>query len=218
MGRTRTLKLYPVDEILPLTGKEEKRLKCTVDGKDYFPSLHSLRYDTFRINCTCVNCGRVGTLMGLDIQSVHEEPHFNLYCMEDSKVVLMTKDHIIPKSKGGPNYIDNMQTMCSPCNVHKGNGDKPVVPIIEEFEGLRRGTVFFFSKTLWRISNFKPENEINKVVIKRVRNKKYSRRKNKSVEWVKEAIDRDKELNLTEQYHKMVENGKKQNQNQNSES
>lgn len=33
----------------------------------------------------------------------------------------MTKDHIIPKSKGGADDISNYQTMCERCNEAKGN-------------------------------------------------------------------------------------------------
>jgi 5-methylcytosine-specific restriction endonuclease McrA len=53
-----------------------------------------------------------------------DRPHFNLYCHkpeEGENMVLMTKDHIVPKSKGGKNHISNMQTMCCHCNSTKGN-------------------------------------------------------------------------------------------------
>ena len=33
----------------------------------------------------------------------------------------LTLDHIKPKSKGGKRTLDNLQTLCDPCNVTKGN-------------------------------------------------------------------------------------------------
>jgi 5-methylcytosine-specific restriction endonuclease McrA len=30
-------------------------------------------------------------------------------------------DHIVPESKGGPTTLENLQTMCRPCNSWKGN-------------------------------------------------------------------------------------------------
>ena len=39
--------------------------------------------------------------------------HFNLYGVNNlGEEVMFTKDHIIPKSKGGKNHVSNYQTMC----------------------------------------------------------------------------------------------------------
>jgi 5-methylcytosine-specific restriction endonuclease McrA len=51
-----------------------------------------------------------------------DNPHINMYHVEpNGSLMLMTKDHIVPSSKGGSDHIDNLQTMCSKCNSKKGN-------------------------------------------------------------------------------------------------
>ena len=48
--------------------------------------------------------------------------HLNLYAIDqDGNEIMMTKDHIIPVSKGGKDMLENYQTMCMKCNVAKGN-------------------------------------------------------------------------------------------------
>lgn len=71
----------------------------------------------------CVTCGREGSYF--EVNDNTSGPHLNLYSTDG---VLMTKDHIIPKSKGGSNGLCNMQTMCRRCNAKKGNGDPKVRP------------------------------------------------------------------------------------------
>lgn len=86
--------------------------------------MNSQRYRLFQRSCKCVRCGVVGTRMYLEkAEKCNENSwHFNLYGVrEDGTEVMMTKDHIIPKSLGGKNCLENYQTMCSDCNGEKGN-------------------------------------------------------------------------------------------------
>jgi hypothetical protein len=72
----------------------------------------------------CVRCGLNGTVFVLETHDPSVKPHLNLYGVNAKGVmVLMTKDHIKPKSKGGPNEQENYDPMCSPCNGKKA--DKP---------------------------------------------------------------------------------------------
>ena len=46
----------------------------------------------------------------------------NLYAKNSvGKTVLLTQDHIIPRSLGGCNSLHNLRIMCQPCNVKRGN-------------------------------------------------------------------------------------------------
>lgn len=48
-------------------------------------------------------------------------PDLNLYALGPNGVVLMTRDHIIPKSLGGVDDWRNMRPGCSICNERRGN-------------------------------------------------------------------------------------------------
>ena len=121
-------KRYSINEVFSIIGKDNliedhvnhsgRKKSIVVEGYDVY--VKSLRYMTFYqkgVKCAC--CNRTGNYFKLDGDANTKRRHFNLYS-EDG--VLMTKDHIIPKSLGGMDIIDNMQTMCVECNVKKGNG------------------------------------------------------------------------------------------------
>jgi 5-methylcytosine-specific restriction endonuclease McrA len=42
-------------------------------------------------------------------------------CVECGATGRLTVDHIVPRSKGGTDALENLQTMCSPCNGRKGD-------------------------------------------------------------------------------------------------
>ena len=93
---------------------------------DYLIDMRSLRYFVFKYKgMQCVKCGIKGNFFSLE-KAKHDYtahvPHFNLYNISDDfKFTLMTKDHILPRSKGGSDLLSNMQCMCEHCNSRKGN-------------------------------------------------------------------------------------------------
>lgn len=118
---------YSIDCIRDLTkellfAEPKTNPKIFLDGDLIKPN--SQRYQTFFTKgCNCVVCGIKGSFFAKErIFGSNEVYHLNLYAIDtNGNEVLMTKDHIIPKSKGGRNTIDNYQTMCCKCNFEKGN-------------------------------------------------------------------------------------------------
>lgn len=95
-----------------------------VNGEKWRTKMTSLRYAVFSKSITCVACGIQGThfLLQAPADTKFKQAHFNLYGFNEAgEPVLFTKDHILPRSKGGKDNLDNLQTMCAPCNCKKGN-------------------------------------------------------------------------------------------------
>lgn len=126
-------KKYSIEEVFQMIGEDNLKTECynnsnksaenqlTVDGYQVY--TRSLRYMTFYQKGTkCVCCGKEGVYFQLDPDrngaNADTRRHFNLYAEDGT---LMTKDHIVPKSRGGRDHISNMQTMCVDCNKAKGN-------------------------------------------------------------------------------------------------
>jgi hypothetical protein len=115
------IKSFPADKIFALVTEDEERRDFIVDEKCYSVRMNSDRYHVFRKSHYCAACGVEGTRMNLDLNPGDSSPHFNLYAEERGRLLLMTKDHKIPKSRGGLDTMDNYQTYCSRCNNLKGN-------------------------------------------------------------------------------------------------
>lgn len=81
--------------------------------------MNSQRYYLFKEKgVACIKCGIIGTHFKLKKELNQNKGHFNLFT--DSGI-MMTKDHIIPKSLGGSDTFKNYQVMCSKCNSEKDN-------------------------------------------------------------------------------------------------
>lgn len=103
----------------------------TPDHNIFTVKVTSYRLELFKRSPKCVSCDRVGSIWLLQAHHRREPPHLNLYHLGEpleqwkrstvDGLVLMTKDHIIPRSRGGPSNLTNYQTMCSICNGNKGD-------------------------------------------------------------------------------------------------
>lgn len=126
--------LLNLDEVLPFVVFGAKTKKPT--AYKYFDSIKinmsSQRYQLFSLKgVSCVVCKVSGQYFAIERSFSKVVPnksgwHLNLYALnEHNEEVLMTKDHILPRSKGGGDVLENYQTMCSKCNGAKGNTLEP---------------------------------------------------------------------------------------------
>ena len=88
-------------------------------GKSSWVSSSRLRV-FFNKGCTCVECGIQGTQLALG-KDKSGHLYWDVYTNE---FYPLTVDHILPRSKGGTDDLENLQPMCCLCNWRKGAGDK----------------------------------------------------------------------------------------------
>jgi len=111
-----SIKDFTYEEIISKIRHSSKRIPFVIEGTQYNVKMNSQRYFLFKEQKNCQCCGLDGEKFILQHNLNQINYHFNLYAKENDNYVLMTKDHIKPKSKGGKNLISNYNTTCSICN------------------------------------------------------------------------------------------------------
>ncbi|MCX7088350.1 MAG: HNH endonuclease [Methylococcales bacterium] len=80
---------------------EDELSKARIAAEQQIKVMPSIRWQVFqRDNWKCVACGR----------DSHDD-------------IILHVDHIIPRSKGGQDTLENFQTLCHVCNIGKSNKD-----------------------------------------------------------------------------------------------
>lgn len=143
--RHEVLGILRPDQVLPHTGPARSQKKFL----GHMVKMGSLRYQCFKKSLKCVCCGIEGIEMLLELPRNETRPHFNLYAKREGRLVLMTKDHIHPRSLGGSDEICNLRTMCSRCNELSGNYATKLKTLREIQDGVQTVyTVYFGCKAL----------------------------------------------------------------------
>ena len=122
---------FKPEDVIPYITKDETKREYEYEGVTHAVKMNSHRYFLFRECMKCVSCDLPGTKMLLEHHPADKSPHFNLYGEEDGKLVLMTKDHIHPKSCGGDDRHSNYALLCIICNNLKGNANISTESIFE---------------------------------------------------------------------------------------
>jgi len=128
------LNMFNLHDVLPFLVNPFMKHHGKIHTRCYYPDssgqIHSVNMKSYRLwtfhvcGVVCVSCGICGKvfLLERDCGNKNGPPHLNLYAVDqNNKLILMTKDHITPKSKGGRDIQANFQTMCTICNGLKGN-------------------------------------------------------------------------------------------------
>lgn len=112
-----------------LNDKLAEKRPAVLDGHKYNPD--SSRYILYREKgLQCAKCKITANVAiferhknsNLSNLKENQKWHWNFYYKSEGVELMMTRDHILPKSLGGSDKLSNCQPMCESCNRKKGNG------------------------------------------------------------------------------------------------
>lgn len=125
MGNYNRLRTYTPGQVLKYVSLNPEDKPKVVNFNNQPVFMGSKRYQNFKAHgLVCVECGLEGKYFALEQHKGQRtnKYHFNLYGIdENGKEVMLTKDHIKPKAKGGTDELSNFQPMCARCNAAKGD-------------------------------------------------------------------------------------------------
>lgn len=117
--------------------KERAKTKKRVPFFGQNVRLGSLRLQTFlNYGVICSTCKKEADFFAIERHKENTSYHINLYSKgADGNDLLFTHDHILARSLGGADKIENTQTMCTECNSIKSIGERK---LLDERKGINK--------------------------------------------------------------------------------
>lgn len=108
-----------IDEIPSIMSGRKLNIRCK-DNQTYsfFIGDYLHKYLQYR---GCVSCGLPIKFAQVRRAQSSSKAKLYFFGIRKGKTVLFTKDHYIPRARGGLNNSNNIQPMCTDCNGFKGD-------------------------------------------------------------------------------------------------
>lgn len=116
---------FTLEEALDILDTKEE----FINVRGWTVKTTNLKYDLMRLNTDCVYCCDMGLTGRLETNKTSRPKNrafINFYTSE----YMLTKDHIMPKARRGPDRLWNFQTMCTRCQ----NVKKAGLPATDRFD------------------------------------------------------------------------------------
>ena len=108
-------------QLFPTTKQSQNKKILDIDGSQIKVGIKYSKYVMVKNKgFSCVSCGITSNIARIERYD-NEDAHINFYNCFHGIDILLTMDHIIPRSKGGKTNQLNLQPMCEICNNDKGN-------------------------------------------------------------------------------------------------
>jgi hypothetical protein len=124
MAGYKRIHKFDIDEVLKHVGTGKPNHKFWIPHLNRTVNVGHLgtqRMKLMKLTQYCEVCLYQGTHFWLEHSGCFS-PHFNLYATNSSGgEIMLTMDHILPKSKGGATCLENIQLLCRHCNHAKKN-------------------------------------------------------------------------------------------------
>ena len=112
--------IISLEDVFPHVRMGKRKIQKEIKGDKI--KITSIRLNVFKnSNLTCPICGAQASYFAKEKNINDKNYHLNLYGIYNNQEILFTRDHILPRSLGGKDTLENQQIMCEPCNLLKGN-------------------------------------------------------------------------------------------------
>jgi 5-methylcytosine-specific restriction endonuclease McrA len=116
--------MKPKSVVQPFTKERRKKISKALKGKYVGVNSSNWKGGTATLEHSQIRRERnrqaVGSHTGGEWELLKIQYGFSCPCCHQAEpTIKLTKDHIIPLSRGGSNFIENIQPLCQRCNVKK---------------------------------------------------------------------------------------------------